>query len=144
VRGASFAKPISGSFGNSITSTLWRFVELMAEPALGVVSQHPRYTDDNFDPIDPCRYFIRSATFLEQFSSVDETAAFTLLRSKTSWRKYGPIANDEVVLTDDNGESHIFQLDAFHNHHETLAVSVYKRPVSKKVAVLAPAEVRAK
>jgi hypothetical protein len=137
-------RAIGGSFGNSITSTLWRFVELMTEPALGLVSQHPRYTDDNFDANDPCRYFIRSSTFVEQFSNVNETAAFALLRSKSSWRKYGPIANDEVVLADDNGESHIFQLDAFYNHHETLAVFVYKRPISKRVVVIAPEEVRAK
>jgi hypothetical protein len=116
----------------------------MIEPALGVVSQHPRYTDDNFDPSDPCRYFIRSSAFLQQFSNVGETAAFALLRSKTNWTKYGPIANDEVVLTDDNGDRHIFQLDAFHNHHETLAVFVYKRPLSKKITVLEGSEVPAK
>jgi hypothetical protein len=137
-------RAIGGAFGNSITSTLWRFVELMVEPALGVVSQHPRYTDGNFDPNDPCRYFIRSSAFVEQFSNVEETAAFALLRSKCSWRKYGPIANDEVVLSDDNGERHVFQLDAFHNHHETLAVFVYKRSLSKTIVIAAPSEVSTK
>jgi hypothetical protein len=137
-------RAIGSAFGNSITSTLWRFVELMAEPALGLVSQHPRYTDEKFDPTDPCRYFIRSATFAEQFSNVEETGSFALLRSKCNWRKYGPIANDEVVLIDDNGERHVFQLDAFHNHHETLAVFVYKRPLSKKVVAVAASEVSTK
>lgn len=136
-------RAIGGAFGNSITSTLWRFVELMVEPALGIVSQHPRYTDEKFDPTDPCRYFIRSSAFAQQFSNVEETNAFALLRSKCSWRKYGPIADDEVMLTDDNGHNHIFQLDAFHNHHETLTVFVYKRPLSKKVAAVAPSEVSA-
>lgn len=137
-------RAIGSTFGNSITSTLWRFVELTVEPALGVVSQHPRYTNDNFDPSDPCRYFIRSLAFTRQFSNVDETQAFALLRSKCNWRRYGPIANDEVVLMDDNGDKHLFQLDAFHNHHETLAVFVYKRPVAKRVAVLVESQVRTK
>jgi hypothetical protein len=101
-------RAIGGAFGNSITSALWRFVELMTEPVLGVVCQHPRYTDENFDPLDPCRYFIRSSAFGQRFSSVEETSVFALLRSKCSWRKYGPVADDEVSLMDDNGQRHIF------------------------------------
>lgn len=137
-------RSIGKAFGNSITSTMWRFVELMAEPVLGIVCQHPRYTDEEFDPADPCRYFIRSSSFAQRFSNVEETAAFALLRSKCSWRKYGPIADGEVVLTDDNGVKHIFELDAFHNRHETLVVFAYKRPLAKKAVVLAPTEVSVK
>jgi len=122
-------------FGNSITSTLWRFVELMEPPVLGIVSQHPRYTDDKFDPQEPCRYFIRSAAFAERFSTIDEIAAFAVLRSKSSWRKYGPIADDEVVFTDDGGKKHLFHLEAFHNRHETLTMFAYKHPVAPTVIV---------
>jgi hypothetical protein len=38
---------------------MWRLVEALDIPALGIVSQHPRYPDGDFDPTDPCRYFIR-------------------------------------------------------------------------------------
>ena len=38
-------KEIAHDFGNSMTSTLWRFVEAMDIPALGIVSQHPHYID---------------------------------------------------------------------------------------------------
>ena len=137
-------RSIGSAFGNSITSTLWRFVELMNEPVLGVVSQHPRYTDEKFDPLQPCRYFIRSASFVQQFANAEETNIFALLRSKCSWRKYGPIADDEVVLTDDDGQRHVFQLDAFHNRHETLALFVHKRPVEKQVVVAASLVIGAK
>jgi hypothetical protein len=100
----------------------------METPILGIVSQHPRYTDEKFDPLEPCRYFIRSAPFAERFSTIDETTVFALLRSKCSWRKYGPIA-------DDDGGKHVFQLEAFHNRHETLGVLVYKEQLKTKITV---------
>lgn len=128
-------RALGHSFGNSITSTLWRFVELREEPVLGVVSQHPRYTDGSFDPEQPCRYFIRSTSFAKAFSSVDELTIFRLMRSKCSWRKFGPIADDEVVLADDNGETHVFQFEAFHNRHETLGLFVHRRSTKKSVPV---------
>jgi Zn-dependent peptidase ImmA (M78 family) len=134
-------RSLGHSFGNSITSTLWRVVELRDEPVLGVVSQHPRYTDRNFDPHQPCRYFIRSALFAKAFSGIDETTIFELMRTKCSWRKYGPIADDEVVLTDDNGAKHVFGFEAFHNRYETLAIFVHRRKMQRKVTVLLPSAV---
>ena len=128
-------RAIGHSFGNSITSTLWRFVELMDYPVLGVVSQHPRYTDDRFDPRQPCRYFIRSLPFARTFSGIDETTIFQIMHAKCSWKKYGPLADDEVVLTDDNGGKHVFHFEAFHNRHDALGLFVYSRGVEKKVVV---------
>lgn len=128
-------RSIGHSFGNSITSTLWRFVELMDTPVLGVVSQHPRYTDDTFDPQEPCRYFIRSKSFAQKFSAIDELTVFQVMRTKCGWRKYGPLADDEVVLRDDNGVKHVFHFEAFHNRHETLGVFVHRRAMEIKVAV---------
>jgi len=129
------------SFGNSITSTLWRFVELMEIPVLGVVSQHPRYTDENFDPQEPCRYFIRSKSFLERFSGIDEPTIFQLMRVNCGWRKYGPVAEEEVILMDDNGTKHVFHFEAFHNRHEMLAMFVHEHEVAKSATVPALASV---
>ena len=131
-------RSIGTAFGNSITSTLWRFVELVDRPVLGVVSQHPRYTDENFDPLHPCRYFIRSASFAQRFAKAEETKIFALLRSRCSWKKSGPIADDEVEFMDDDGRQHLFQLEAFHNRHETLALFVHKRLIEEQVVVAAP------
>ena len=128
-------RALGHSFGNSITSTLWRFVELMDNPVLGVVSQHPRYTDATFDAQDPCRYFIRSRLFKENFSGIDELAAFQVMRTKCGWQKYGPLADDEVVLKDDNGIKHVFHFEAFHNRYETLGLFVHRHVVGKKVNV---------
>jgi hypothetical protein len=134
-------RALGQSFGNSITSTLWRFVEFMDYPVLGVVSQHPRYTDDRFDPQQPCRYFIRSLPFAESFSGIDETTIFQVMRAKCSWKKYGPLADDEVVLTDDNGGKHVFHFESFHNRHDALSLFVYNRGIEKRVFVPAASAV---
>jgi len=42
-------KSLKSRFGNTLTATLWRFVEHLDVPALGVVSVHPRYLPQNFD-----------------------------------------------------------------------------------------------
>jgi hypothetical protein len=46
---------------------------------------------------------------------------------------YGPLADDEVVLADDNGDEHVFHFEAFHNRHDTLGLFVYRRAVAKRV-----------
>jgi len=124
-------------FGNSITSTLWRYVELMDTPVLGVVSQHPHYTDDTFDPQEPCRYFVRSSSFAEKFSGVDELLIFPLMRSKCSWKKAGPVASDEVVLGDNDGVNHIFDFEAFYNRYEMLSLFVHRHAIGKRIAIVA-------
>ena len=40
----SLVRGASKRFGNTITSSLWRMVEALEIPALGIVSQHPHYT----------------------------------------------------------------------------------------------------
>jgi hypothetical protein len=77
----SLVQNASKRYGNTITSSLWRLVEALDIPALGIVSQHPHYTDGDFDPADPCRYFIRSRLFEEQYSGLTERDAFKIVRS---------------------------------------------------------------
>ncbi len=127
----------SKKFGNTITSSLWRFVEALEIPALGIVSQHPHYTDAEFDSLVPCRYFIRSRFFEEQFSDLSECDCFEIIRSYCSWRKRGPLGKDEIVLRDDRGEEHLFLFEAFHNGHQLLTLMTYLKPhaVSVRVAV---------
>jgi hypothetical protein len=80
-------------------------------------------------------YFIRSLPFTKTFSGIDEITIFDVMRTNCSWRKYGPLADDEVVLADDNGKKHIFHFEAFHNRQDTLGLFVYRRAVEKKVVV---------
>jgi hypothetical protein len=123
-------KTVSKEFRNTLTTTLWRLIEAADSPALGVVSQHPHYTDQTFDPENPCRYFIRSKTFVERFSAVDEVAIFTLMRRHCTFSRGGPIGSADVAIADDRGEEHLFHFEAFYNRYETLAVFTYLRPRS--------------
>lgn len=109
-------------------------VEALDIPALGIVSQHPHYTDGDFDPSDPCRYFIRSRLFEAEYSGLTERDAFKILRSYCSWRKRGPLATEEIIIFNDRGEEHVFLFEAFHNGHQLLTLVTYLRPNSITVA----------
>lgn len=130
----SLVRGASKRFGNTITSSLWRMVEALEIPALGIVSQHPHYTDGEFDPADPCQYFIRSRLFEEQYSGLTERDAFKILRSYCSWRKRGPLGTEEIVICNDRGEEHVFLFEAFHNGHQLLSLITYLRPSPVTVA----------
>lgn len=130
----SIVQDASKKFGNTMTSSLWRLVEALDIPAFGVISQHPRYTDAQFDPAEPCKYFIRSRLFEEQYSGLTECDAFGILRSYCSWRKRGPIATEEIILRNDRQEEHVFLFEAFHNNHQLLTLVTYLRPHSILVA----------
>lgn len=120
-------KRLHKTFGNTITTTLWRAVEHLDVPALGVVSAHPHYPPDSFDWTSPCRYFVRSPPFAAQFSNVTEPAVFAMITSYCSRRKGGPLGESEIVVTDDAGEAHVFVFESFSNTHETLTLARHCR-----------------
>jgi len=122
-------------FGNTLTSCLWRMVEVLDVPALGIVSQHPHYKENDFDVANPCRYFIRSRKFEEMFASFTEQDGFDILTSYCSWGKRGPLTKREIVLTDERGEEHLFSFEPFHNGHELLTLIAYLKPSTVIVAV---------
>lgn len=128
-------KAATKRYGNTMTSTLWRLVEVLDIPALGIVGAHPRGNTDPNGAAPQCRYFIRSRTFIERFANVTEDAACEVLRAHASSRRGGPIANDEVILVDDRGEQQIFHLESFYNGHEALTIFVLKRSVLVRMPV---------
>lgn len=114
-------KTLSKTFGNTMTSTLWRGVEASEGAVFGLVSQHPK------DALGetPLRYFVRSRDFCERFPNVFAMAVFQQLKSFCYGRR-GPIGNGEVTLIDANGEQHVFFVEAFSNSHEVLSLGVYR------------------
>lgn len=108
-------------FKNTMTTTLWRMVEAMDTPAVGMISRHPREQGDG----EPVRYFLRSKRFAERFPEVTpdwligEAAKFC-----TKWR--GPLGSAELVLRDAGGQEHIFFVETFHNHHDALTLGIYR------------------
>jgi hypothetical protein len=127
-------KAATKRYGNTMTSTLWRLVEALDIPALGIVGSHPRGGADPNRPAQQCRYFIRSRAFMERFGNMTEEAACAVLRAHASFNG-GPIANVDVTLVDDRGESQLFHLESFYNGHEALTIFTYKGPSLMKMTV---------
>jgi hypothetical protein len=115
-------KSLGTLFKNTMTSTLWRAIEVTEPPAFGLVSQHPRDVLGE----EPIRYFVRSRAFGQQFGNVQAMHVFHELRSFCFGRK-GPIGEAEVLFRNLNGEQHIFFVQSFHNHYEVLTLGVYRR-----------------
>ncbi|MEL7516916.1 MAG: ImmA/IrrE family metallo-endopeptidase [Pseudomonadota bacterium] len=125
-------KALADIFGNTNTSTLWRCIEAWGDetPMLGLVTAHPivRHRKASFDPAAPCRHFIQSPLFAKQFASLKETTVFDEIVGYARGGKGGPLGNSDVLLTDDNGDAHVFEFESFSFHHYTLTICVYRSP----------------
>ena len=118
-------KTLGKSFGNTITSTLWRTVESLASPAIGIVSGHPKYRSAEDGP--PWKYFVRSPSFERQFSRISPEAVFEEVRGYCSYVRSGPLGAAEVAFHDDNGTRHIFAFETMHNSYDSLTLGVQLR-----------------
>ncbi len=125
------------AFGNTLTTSFWRLVETLEVPALGVVGKHPHHDRDGIDLRQPFRYFIRSRSFIERFSSITEGEAFQMVKSYCGWKKRGPLGEKELVITDDNGDEHIFLFQTFSNTHDVLTLITYVKRHELVVSVSA-------
>ena len=125
------------TFGNTMTSTLWRFVEEAHRgiPLVGIVSQHPLRLRSDFDPSMPCRYCIESPSFRERFGNTSETELFAIVERYCSGARGGPLGSTETPLVDCNGDSYVFKFESFSNTYEVLTLGVYLRPACQVVGV---------
>ena len=130
-------KKLSKQYGNTITSTLWRYVEQAHHdlPMVGVISDHLHRPSAEFDPQNPCRYCIQSPAFRDRFSRLSEKQLFRAIRGYCTLRSRGPIGSDSVILKDDNDERHLFQFESFSNGYDVLTVGRYERAFRVSVAV---------
>jgi hypothetical protein len=115
-------------FGNTLTTSFWRLVETLDIPALGVVGKHPHHDRRVIDGQEPFRYFIRSRKFLERFSSITDADIFEMIKGYCSWKKRSPLGGKDLVLTDDNGDDHLFRFETFSNTHDILTLITYLKP----------------
>jgi len=125
-------KELAGDYGNTITSTLWRAIEVCDSPTFGMVSQHPHYISADKPTI---RYFVVSRSFKERFSAIGSESVFKAISQHCTHRKAGPLANEEVVVTDDNGLRHRYLIECFSNRYDVLTLGTCLGVVSKKVSV---------
>ncbi len=130
--GMDSLKSLKYTFGNTFTSTFWRCVEAWGEnaPIIGLITGHPHPTlrKASFDPENPCRYFIQSDLFARRFARVSETSVFDQIVEYCKARARGPLGSSDVVLTDDNGDDHIFNFETFSFHHNILTLGLYVGP----------------
>ena len=119
-------------FGNTITSTLWRYVESTHAdlPMVGVVTVHPHraWRKNDFDITNPCRYLVRSPAFATRFATITEVTVFAHIQSYCGSQRGGPLGDAEIPLRDVNGAEHIFYFETFFNRFEALTLAVHLRP----------------
>lgn len=132
-------KRLSKAFGNTMTSTLWRYVEEVGvnRPMLALVSGHPHVLkrQADFNPAAPCRYFIRSRRFAERFGDIDEIALFATVQSYSGPQRGGVLGGADAIIRDANGERHVFRFETFFNGHEALTLSWWLQPAATSALV---------
>lgn len=118
---------LAKKFGNTKTSTLWRFVEQCHDEKFmfGIVSQHPHKPKKDFDPKNPCKYFIESPGFKENFAGTSDLKIFEIIKGYCRHSGGGPLGSTQATLTDANGDLHTFTFESFSNTHEVLTLAVH-------------------
>jgi len=130
-------RDLSKAFGNTMTSTLWRFAEQAhgGRPMVALVTDHPHPTrrKAEFDPAKPCRYCVESLPFRQRFG-LKETELFEATIGYCGAQSGGSLGQSEVVLRDRNGELHVFRFETFFNRHEALTLGFWLRPHASNAA----------
>jgi hypothetical protein len=132
---------LSKGFGNTLTSTLWRFVEQAHAdtPMVAMVSGHPHplKRKPDFNPADPCRHCVHSPAFALRFGAATEISLFRAVASYSGSQRGGSLGQREITLSDVNGDPHVFRFETFFNGHEALTLGVWVRPLAQRVATIA-------
>lgn len=118
---------LKGRYGNTLTSTFWRFVEDRAPEvaAFGLISRHPRHPTIGGAPNgDAVQHFVANEAFAKRFSRTSAGHLYALLDRHATWSKRGPIAQVTDRLTDDAGAHSSFKLEAFCNSYQVLTLGV--------------------
>ena len=130
---------LSKEFGNTMTSTLWRFVEQAhgGRPIVALVTGHPHPArrKADFDSANPCRYCVESPPFRERFGGLKETDLFSSIVSYCGGQSGGSLGQSEILLQDCNGDPHLFGFETFFNRHEALTLGLWLKPQARGIAV---------
>ena len=121
------------AYGNTMTTTLWRIVELSLDASFGLVTAHPRDVDSSSEAI---RYFLRSPNFAAEFATVTAAGLFSEVKRRCYGRR-GPIGHGDFVLIDGRGEAYEFRFESFFNGHDALTLG--KRVAPRNLSVMGAA-----
>jgi len=135
--GLTAIRKLQKHFGNTLTTTLWRYVEQVFtdRAVVGVISSHPRRRTQGFDPERPCRYCIGSPLFQRDFSHVIPAKLWQVISSYCGAQRGGRLGEDVVVLVDDLGVKHKFHFETFFNGYEALTLGLHLGLQASLVAV---------
>lgn len=124
--GFSAIKQLKDRFGNTLSTTLWRFIEQTHSdvPLFGIIGDHPcdQYALSKDEPREILNYFITSPQFQLRFAyTVAETIRNAICSGSRAAR--GGIVNEgEFCLSDINGERHLFSFQTFFNSYNALTL----------------------
>ncbi len=131
-------RQLHGKFGNTLSTTLYRFVELVGQdlPIVGMITDHPHVSrrPANHNASKPCRHFIQSPAFASRFGRMPEKDVFGAVVGYCGSQSGGPLGNSELILTDDNGDQHRFYFETFFNRYDALTLGVYLKPEVRIIA----------
>jgi hypothetical protein len=121
-------RALAQAYGNTITSTLWRYVEQLGrtKPLVALISRHPAQQLQPGE--EPCRYFIRSGAFIRQFPAIAERDLIEAVESYCINRPRGDLGSSNLVLLDARGEQQLFAFETFYNRYDALTLGVYLQP----------------
>ena len=126
-------------FGNTISSTLYRFVEAAGgdRPIVGMITGHPHVSrrSEDFNPSGPCRHFSRSPGCERCVGRESEAKQFAAVADYCGVQGGGPLEEDELFLSNDNGDRHQFQRETLFNRYGALTPGRYLHPVLRALAV---------
>ncbi|TJV22244.1 MAG: ImmA/IrrE family metallo-endopeptidase [Mesorhizobium sp.] len=121
-------RSLKASFGNTFTTTFWRFVESTHSnlPMIGLIGANPNFPKRGDE--EPIRYVIESPAYRRMFESLSVDRLQIDIASYCRRSKGGPLGSTEIVILDRNGGSHVFLFDSFGNTYDCLTLAVYQRP----------------
>lgn len=132
-------KSLKKTFGNTLTTTLWRYVEQVRPdlPMVGLITSHPHLTKRkaDFDPQNPCRYCVQSPAFEKQFGHITEIELFAEVQKYCGSQRGGVLGENKVLLLDGRNEGHLFGFKTFFNGYDALTLAVWERLAPIVVAV---------
>jgi hypothetical protein len=113
-------------YGNSLTTTIWRYVEQTDIPMIAGISQHPHRTTAEFSHDEPFRYLIYSRPFVNMFAAPNPASLFSEVKKYCGRQSGGPLGSNDVLLPDSSGKNHLFRFDTFFNTYEALTLGVHR------------------
>lgn len=137
--GIGSVRALAKRYGNTTTSTLWRYVEQVCadRPAFALISAHPHPARrrDDFNHLRPYKHFVVSEVFRKCFSATSPVHLFGHIAKYCGPQTGGLLGAQEVALRDDNGAEHCFDCETFFNRYDALTLGLHRKPSATTVFV---------